>query len=92
MPVSDIAIDFAPFESALSSLNAGIVNLEPSTADVAPITCQAYVMMEYREKLTEVGALLEQYKALLEKDHAALMSVMRDMALADDALAGCYLN
>ncbi len=84
----DISLNHAIYEAALSSLKTGTENLTPPTTDVAAIVCQADTMIKYREKLSEIEAVLEQYKALLQRDQTALVSVQSNFVKMDGVLAG----
>ena len=90
MSMLDIALKQADYAIVITSLGTGTTNLIPSTAEVPEITCRAETMIKYRKKLSELEALLEQYKALLEKDKAALLSVMSNMVQMDAVLAGRF--
>jgi len=90
MSAFDIALRIDPYDIALNQLQSGTANVTPSTADVPEISCQADTMKKYREKLSELEVLLEEYKVLLQKDHIAMKSVQSNMVSLDGAIAGRY--
>jgi hypothetical protein len=88
----DIAVSIAPFEAALTLLGIALTNVSPSTAEVAEISSQAATMRAYRERLTDIQALLEQYLGLLERDKAALGIALESLIEADQASAAGLLG
>ena len=88
----DIAVSIAPFEVALTLLSIALTNISPSTAEVAEINSQAATMRAYRDRLTDIQALLEQYLGLLERDKAALGIALQSLIEADQASAAGLLD
>ena len=88
----DITIKQMIYRSVLDSLKTNTANLTPSTADIPEVVCRADTMIKYREKLSELEALLEQYKALLQKDYVSMKSVENNMLQMDDLIAGRFLR
>ena len=78
------------YRAALQLLKTGHANLLPSTTDIPEILCYAEGMKKYREKLSELDALLEQYKVLLQKDQTAMQSVRNQLINVDKLLSNSF--
>lgn len=85
MSETRVSINTFSYSSAVFQLTIDSGRLDTSTVDVPDITCQADTLKLFRDKLSELESLLEQYKALLAKDCTDLKSVQTNLIQADSA-------
>ncbi|MDR2487586.1 MAG: hypothetical protein LBD12_06415 [Clostridiales Family XIII bacterium] len=58
--------------------------IDPSTADVAPVTSDAQTLRRYEKTLGKLSDLLKQYQALVSKDSVSLDAANDNLKSLDE--------
>lgn len=85
--VKEIKINEALFIFQMLRCNLCVQYLLENELEPVSISSSSVVMEAYLEKMTEIGGLIERYKALFKSDLAALKQAKQEILAADAAAA-----